>query len=152
VSGIPSPYLRTVRRPVRLLFLNRSYYPDVEATGQLLAELCADLARRHEVIVIAGRPNFVADTGTASTCYTNCATVWPPLLTTGSPQAGTGADASLLGTTTRTDAKVEVTYKGHPLYYFFKDKAPGDTTGQGVNGFGGLWWVVSPSGAAITTK
>ncbi len=95
---------------------------------------------------------FVADTGTASTCYTNCATVWPPLLTTGSPQAGTGADASLLGTTTRTDAKVEVTYKGHPLYYFFKDKAPGDTTGQGVNGFGGLWWVVSPSGVAITTK
>jgi len=95
---------------------------------------------------------FVADTGTASTCYTNCATVWPPLLTTGSPQAGTGADASLLGATTRTDAKVEVTYKGHPLYYFFKDKAPGDTTGQGVNGFGGLWWVVSPSGAAITTK
>ena len=95
---------------------------------------------------------FVADTGTASTCYTNCATVWPPLLTAGSPQAGTGVDASLLGTTTRTDAKVEVTYKGHPLYYFFKDKAPGDTTGQGVNGFGGLWWVVSPSGAAITTK
>ena len=40
----------------------------------------------------------------------------------------------------------------HVLYYFFKDKAPGDTTGQGVNGFGGLWWVVSPSGAAITTK
>src|SRR5256886_9258106 len=95
---------------------------------------------------------FVADTGTASTCYTSCANVWPPLLTDGTPQAGTGADASLLGTTTRTDGKVEVTYAGHPLYYFVQDKAPGDITGQGINGFGGLWWVVSPAGAAISTK
>jgi predicted lipoprotein with Yx(FWY)xxD motif len=92
---------------------------------------------------------FVADTGTTSTCYTSCATIWPPVLTTGAPQAGAGADAMLLGTTTRTDGKVEVTYAGHPLYYFVQDKAAGDTTGQGVNGFGGLWWVVSPSGAAI---
>src|SRR5262245_13439744 len=44
---------------MRLLFLNRCYYPDVEATGQLLGELCADLARRHDVTVIAGQPNFV---------------------------------------------------------------------------------------------
>ena len=95
---------------------------------------------------------FVADTGTTSTCYTSCAALWPPVLTTGAPQAGTGANASLLGTTTRTDGKVEVTYAGHPLYYFVQDKAPGDTTGQGINGFGGLWWVVSPSGVAITTK
>lgn len=92
---------------------------------------------------------FVADTGSDSTCYTSCASIWPPVLTTGKPQAGTGADASLLGTTTRTDGKVEVTYAGHPLYYFVKDKQPGDTTGQGVNGFGALWWVMSPAGAAI---
>jgi predicted lipoprotein with Yx(FWY)xxD motif len=92
---------------------------------------------------------FVADKGTSSTCYTSCTTIWPPVLTTGAPQAGAGADAMLLGTTTRTDGKVEVTYAGHPLYYFVQDKAAGDTTGQGVNGFGGLWWVVSPSGAAI---
>ena len=94
---------------------------------------------------------FVADKGTSSTCYSQCATIWPPLLTTGAPQAGTGADQSMLGTSTRTDGKVEVTYAGHPLYYFFTDKVPGDTKGQGVNGFGGLWWVVNPSGAAITT-
>ena len=92
---------------------------------------------------------FVADTGTASTCYTSCATLWPPVITTGAPQAGAGADAMLLGTTTRTDGKIEVTYAGHPLYYFVQDKSAGDTTGQGVNGFGGLWWVVSPSGTAI---
>jgi predicted lipoprotein with Yx(FWY)xxD motif len=95
---------------------------------------------------------FVADTGTASTCYTSCATIWPPVLTAGPPQAGAGATASLLGTIQRTDGKVEVTYAGHPLYYFVQDKAEGDVTGQGINGFGGLWWVLSPSGAAITTK
>ena len=95
---------------------------------------------------------FVADKGTASSCYTSCATIWPPVLTTGAPIAGTGATASLLGTTTRTDGKVEVTYAGHPLYYFIQDKKAGDTTGQGINGFGGLWWVLSPAGAAITTK
>jgi predicted lipoprotein with Yx(FWY)xxD motif len=95
---------------------------------------------------------FVADKGTASTCYTSCAQIWPPVLTTGAPQAGAGATASLLGTTTRTDGKVQVTYGGHPLYYFVQDKRVGATTGQGVDGFGGLWWVVSPTGAAITTK
>ncbi len=92
---------------------------------------------------------FVADTGSSSTCYTTCAQIWPPVFTSGRPQARTGANASLLGTTTRTDGKTEVTYAGHPLYYFVQDKATGDTTGEGVNGFGGLWWVVSPSGAAV---
>jgi len=95
---------------------------------------------------------FVADKSTASTCYTSCATIWPPVLTTGAPVAGSGATASLLGTTTRTDGKVEVTYAGHPLYYFIQDKKAGDTTGQGVDGFGGLWWVLSPAGKAITIK
>ena len=92
---------------------------------------------------------FVADTAPSSTCYTSCATVWPPVFTSDAPAAGTGANPALLGTTTRTDGKVEVTYAGHPLYYFVEDKAPGDTTGQGVNGFGALWWVVGPSGAAV---
>ena len=95
---------------------------------------------------------FVADTSKESTCYTSCAAIWPPVLTDGAPQAGTGADASLLGTTTRTDGKVEVTYAGHPLYYFIQDKAAGDAKGQGINGFGALWWVLAPSGAAITVK
>src|SRR6266568_4137163 len=78
---------------------------------------------------------FVKDTGTSSTCYDQCAKFWPPVLTTGTPQAGTGANQSLLRTTTRSDGKVEVTYAGHPLYYFLNDKAPGDTKGQAVNGF-----------------
>jgi len=92
---------------------------------------------------------FVADSGSSSTCYTSCAQLWPPVLTSGPAQAGTGAAASLLGTTTRTDGKTEVTYGGHPLYYFVSDKQAGDATGQGVDSFGALWWVVSASGAAV---
>jgi predicted lipoprotein with Yx(FWY)xxD motif len=92
---------------------------------------------------------FVKDTGTSSTCYTSCAQIWPPVLTSGPPQAGAGAMASLLGTTTRTDGTIEVTYAGHPLYYFVQDKQSGDATGQGIDGFGGLWWVLTPSGAAM---
>jgi predicted lipoprotein with Yx(FWY)xxD motif len=92
---------------------------------------------------------FVADTGTSSTCYASCAQFWPPVLTTGAPKAGAGAQASLLGTTARTDGTTQVTYSGHPLYHYLKDKQSGDTTGQGVNGSGGLWWVMGPSGAAM---
>jgi glycosyltransferase involved in cell wall biosynthesis len=41
----------------RILVLNRSYWPDAEATGQLLTELCEDLACEFELTVIAGQPN-----------------------------------------------------------------------------------------------
>jgi predicted lipoprotein with Yx(FWY)xxD motif len=94
---------------------------------------------------------FVADTGKDSTCYDFCVQFWPPVLTAGAPQAGAGAKALLLGTTKRTDGTLQVTYAGHPVYYFYVD-SPGDANGQGLNGFGGLWWVMSPSGAAITTR
>jgi predicted lipoprotein with Yx(FWY)xxD motif len=92
---------------------------------------------------------FLADKGTASVCYGKCAVYWPPVLTAGTPQAGGSVNSSLLGTTKRSDGTTEVTYDGHPLYYFISDKARGDVTGQGVNGFGGLWYVVAPSGVQI---
>jgi predicted lipoprotein with Yx(FWY)xxD motif len=93
--------------------------------------------------------DFVQDKGTKSTCYGACAALWPPLLTKGKPIAVRGARASLLGTTRRKDGKLEVTYKGHPLYYFVTDRKPGQTTGQGVNQFGAPWWVLSPAGKEI---
>ena len=92
---------------------------------------------------------FEADKGTSSTCYTSCAQYWPPVLTNGAPQAGAGVNAALLGTTTRTDGRTEVTYGGHPLYYVVTDKKPGDTTGQGVSNFGAPWDVVGPDGNQI---
>ena len=93
--------------------------------------------------------DFVKDKGTTSACYGACAALWPPLITHGKPIAGSGVRASLLGTTKRNDVKLEVTYGGHPLYYFVSDRKPGQTTGQGVNQFGGPWWVLSAAGKEI---
>ena len=93
--------------------------------------------------------DFVKDKRTTSVCYGACAALWPPLITKGKPVAGRGVRASLLGTTKRKDGKLEVTYGGHPLYYFVTDRKPGQTTGQGVNQFGGPWWVISPAGKEI---
>jgi predicted lipoprotein with Yx(FWY)xxD motif len=90
--------------------------------------------------------DFVLDKGTTSACYGACAALWPPLLTHGKPIAGPGVRASLLGTTKRKDGKLEVTYGGHPLYYFVSDRKPGQTTGQGINQFGAPWWAISASG------
>ncbi|WP_280689085.1 hypothetical protein [Kitasatospora sp. GAS204B] len=93
---------------------------------------------------------FQADTGTTSNCNGACAMAWPPNITTGQPNSN-GVNASLVGTTTRMDHSTQVTYKGHPLYYFAEDTKPGQTNGEGVNAFGGAWYVVSPSGDAITS-
>ena len=93
--------------------------------------------------------DFVKDKSTMSACYGACAALWPPLTTTGKLVGGPGVRASLLGTTKRKDGKLEVTYGGHPLYLFVTDRKPGQTTGQGVNQFGGPWWVISPAGKEI---
>jgi predicted lipoprotein with Yx(FWY)xxD motif len=90
---------------------------------------------------------FEADTTTKPTCYHACAQFWPPVLTTGAPVAGAGAKASLLGTVNRTDGKLQVTYAGHPLYYFVQSTKPGNVSGQGVNGFGAHWDAIRASGA-----
>jgi predicted lipoprotein with Yx(FWY)xxD motif len=93
--------------------------------------------------------DFVKDKRGRSSCYGACAQLWPPLITKGRPRAGRGVRASLLGTTKRKDGKLEVTYRRHPLYYFVSDRKPGQTTGQGLNQFGALWWVLSPRGKEI---
>jgi predicted lipoprotein with Yx(FWY)xxD motif len=90
-----------------------------------------------------------ADKGAMSTCNGACATDWPPLTTKDAPKAGTGVKSSLLGTSKRSDGTLEVTYAGHPLYYFAGDTSSGQTTGQGSGSFGAPWWVVSPAGSAL---
>jgi predicted lipoprotein with Yx(FWY)xxD motif len=90
---------------------------------------------------------FLADEGTESTCYDECEDNWPPLTVDGEPVAGEGIDASLLGTTERTDGSTQVTLDGHPLYLFAGDQTADDVNGQGV---GDVWYVVSPSGEAIS--
>jgi predicted lipoprotein with Yx(FWY)xxD motif len=92
---------------------------------------------------------FAQDTGSTSTCSGACAAAWPPLTTSGTPTVGGGANASLVGTTTRSDNSQQVTYNGHPLYLFNRDTNPGDTNGQGVIAFGASWFAVSPSGNQV---
>ncbi len=89
---------------------------------------------------------FTKDSPGTTTCAGKCAAIWPALLTAGAPQAGSGVDASKLGTLTRADGTTQVTYNGWPLYYYAKDTQPGDTTGENV---GGVWFCVSPTGDAV---
>jgi predicted lipoprotein with Yx(FWY)xxD motif len=93
---------------------------------------------------------FERDKGPMSTCSGQCAQLWPPLTTDGAPQAGSGVAASKLGTSKRSDGTMQVTYNGHPLYGYVSDQQPGDTTGQGLDFFGGEWFVLSPKGDAVT--
>jgi predicted lipoprotein with Yx(FWY)xxD motif len=85
-----------------------------------------------------------------SACSGACASAWPPVPATGTLTATGGAKASDLGTITRSDGTKQVTYDGHPLYYFVGDSAPDQTAGQGSDAFGAKWWLVAPSGAQIT--
>ena len=90
---------------------------------------------------------FTPDSGGTSTCYDECATAWPPLLTGGEPPTvGAGLDAANFATTDRTDGTKQVTFFGMPLYYFAADAAAGDVKGQGLND---KWYVVDAAGTQI---
>jgi predicted lipoprotein with Yx(FWY)xxD motif len=88
---------------------------------------------------------FGADRGSKSNCYGVCAAAWPPLLTTAAPLAGSGVDRKLLGMTKRKDGRLQVTYNGHPLYYYSADKV-GKVMCQHANMHGGLWLIMKPNG------
>ena len=95
---------------------------------------------------------WVADSGGKSSCTGGCAQAWPPVIASSTPAAAGGVSAANLGTITRTDGTKQVTYKGHPLYYYAGDTQGGTTNGQGSDQFGAKWWLVAPSGSAITTS
>jgi predicted lipoprotein with Yx(FWY)xxD motif len=96
---------------------------------------------------------FMADTqnGDSSACGDDdgCTAEWPPVISQGSPIAGEGVDSSMLGTITRDDGSIQVTYNGWPLYRFHDDTAAGDTNGEGLEEFGGLWYLVNATGEAV---
>jgi predicted lipoprotein with Yx(FWY)xxD motif len=91
---------------------------------------------------------FTHDPRGRSACGGACAKAWPPVLTGAAPRAVRGARPGLLGTTHRR-AGVQVTYGGHPLYYYVGDRRPGEILCQNVVQFGGTWLVVTPSGRAV---
>ena len=85
---------------------------------------------------------WAKDTDENSQCYDQCATFWPPLVTTAKTVAADGVTAGKFGTSARKDGSLQVTFNSHPLYFFARDAAPGDTNGQGSTGFGAVWIVV----------
>ena len=94
---------------------------------------------------------FEADKNGSSACSGACAAAWPPDTVAGPPRAGSGVRQALLGTIRRSDGATQVTYHGHPLYYYSGDSGTGAANGQGSKAFGASWYVVSASGKKIDT-
>jgi predicted lipoprotein with Yx(FWY)xxD motif len=107
----------------------------VTSVGGVLAD-----ARGHTLY------SYGADKGRTPTCYGACAGLWPPFLTSAKPLAGVGANLNLLGTTKRKDGKLQVTYAGHPLYFFSGDAKAAQIKGQGYQS---SWWALAASGAKV---
>jgi predicted lipoprotein with Yx(FWY)xxD motif len=95
---------------------------------------------------------FGRDKPNQSECTGACASAWPVDETQGAPVAGSGVQASMLRTAQRSDGTIQVTFDSHPLYTFSGDSKAGDVNGEGVNAFGAVWYVMSPSGKAITSS
>jgi predicted lipoprotein with Yx(FWY)xxD motif len=90
---------------------------------------------------------FEADKSAKSNCMSACASAWPPVI--GKPKATNQAQAADLSTIKRPNGQLQVVYKGHPLYYFVKDKDAEDAYGQGIDNFGAEWYVLAPSGNKV---
>lgn len=118
---------------------------DAEATGTTVTTTGSEFG---EILVDdAGQAIYIWEVETTAepACYGDCAEAWPPVLTDGAPAAGGSLDAALLGTATRSDGSTQVTYNGHPLYYYAHEE-PGEVLCHDVATHGGLWWVVLPDG------
>lgn len=107
----------------------------VTSVGGVLAD-----ARGHTLY------SYAADNGRTPACYGACASLWPPFLTSAKPIVGTGAKTALLGTTKRKDGRLQVTYAGHPLYFYSGDAKAGQLNGQGYQS---SWWALAASGAKV---
>jgi predicted lipoprotein with Yx(FWY)xxD motif len=93
---------------------------------------------------------FDAETSTRPDCYHACAVAWPPVLTVGQPQGKGQVNQALLGSTRRRDGTSQVTYAGHPLY-FYADEGKYEVLCHDIEGFGGTWLVVQPDGKPAPT-
>jgi predicted lipoprotein with Yx(FWY)xxD motif len=92
---------------------------------------------------------FTADRGGRSSCSGACAATWPPYIVKVEPEPGAGAKARLIGTTRRSDGRLQATYRGHPLYYYVGDRSPGQINCQAAVEFGGYWYVLRATGDPV---
>lgn len=97
---------------------------------------------------------FVPDKQKKVTCVKGCAVAWPPLKQPAGAKlvAAGGVKASLLGSDKNPAGGRVVTYNRWPLYTYIADRKPGKAAGQALNANGGLWYVLSSSGAVIKKK
>jgi len=92
---------------------------------------------------------FTADHGKGSNCSGDCANAWPPYIVKSKPVAGPGAKEDLIGTTRRSDGRLQATYAGHPVYFYVSDNEPGEVLCQAASEFGGYWYVLRANGKAV---
>jgi predicted lipoprotein with Yx(FWY)xxD motif len=93
---------------------------------------------------------FEKDEDGESYCSGACAAVWPPLETSTAPRGGAGVQDAELGTIERPDGDMQVTYHGHPLYYYAADAStPDNTKGEDVEQFGAGWYLVGAHGQPV---
>jgi predicted lipoprotein with Yx(FWY)xxD motif len=142
-----------MRRAVLICVLLVAVAALLPATAVAAAPTVAVHSSRYGRIITDGHGRtlylFTREHSARSRCYGACANAWPPLVAHGPLAAGRGARHSLLGTTRRRDGSRQVTYRGHPLYYYVGESRAGQILCQNVTEFGGTWLVVSPGGAAI---
>jgi predicted lipoprotein with Yx(FWY)xxD motif len=117
----------------------------VPATGTTV--ITADSEYGTMLYDASGQPIYLFDAESDSEprCYGECADEWPPVLTSGAPRATEDVRSSLLGTTRRDDGTTQVTYAGHPLY-FYAHEGKYQVLCHNVDEFGGTWLVVRPDG------
>ncbi len=126
--------------------------PSAEATASTQVTIKLADSRYGRILVDAsGRALYLfdADKGPMSTCYTACAAAWPPFIVTQAPAAGPDLAQALTSTTVRNDGSRQVTYNGHPLYYYTGDHGPGEVNCEAVVEFGGGWYVVDGQGNRV---
>jgi predicted lipoprotein with Yx(FWY)xxD motif len=154
----PSPAISLAQTPAPTVVVTPAPTPKPTATpASTVPAMGAAVALRSVVtlgqILVGGNGRtlylFLGDAGAMSACTGSCAQNWPPLTTRGTPRATSGVVQSLLGTTMRQNGTTQVTYNGHPLYYFIADSAPGMANGEGIDAFGARWEVINTAGAGV---
>lgn len=88
---------------------------------------------------------FDKETTKKPRCYGDCAAAWPPVYANGEPRLGKGLQADLLGTTKRRNGRKQITYGGHPLYYYAHE-GPGQVLCHDIFEYDGTWLVVRRNG------
>jgi predicted lipoprotein with Yx(FWY)xxD motif len=125
--------------------------PVTGATGSAAVQVATD-PKLGQILVAANGMTlytFALDSAGASKCRTDCSAYWPAYVVSAAPSAGAGITGKL-GTLTRSDGSLQVTYNGLPLYTYILDNKPGDVIGEGVNDFGGVWHAALAAPAPVS--